>query len=330
MSVTLDSLLEPLDHLLTDPSVEDILVNGPNNIYAYARGAFKRQDLKLDADDIEDIAIVAAAQRSQDFSHRRPILSIDIKDGRGRLQAITYPCVPEDSPCLVIRRGSSSWPTMEQLMKQGLFEKAVGDRRVKRDEELLKLYHEGSYGEFLSLAVRKHRTVIACGQVASGKTFLSKALIGEIPRDERLVVIEDAQELLDLPHENAVALFCKKDPGDGDITPTHLVEAALRMRMNRLFMQELRDGNAANAFLIALQTGHPGAITTVHAPHCTAVFDRLRVMISQTPQGRGVRPEDVQEQLHSLIDVIIHLSLGEGGVRKVEEVWFKDAFMNQG
>jgi len=330
MSVTLDHLLDPLGHWLGNPSVEDVLVNAPDNIWTFERGAYKRHEVRLDADDIEDIAIVAAAQLRQNIHHDRPLLSIAMNnagEAARRLQAVFYPCVPQGRPCLVIRRGSSDWPTMKELASKGLFKRAVAKRQVNRDEDLLQLYRDERFDEFLALAVRRRRTIIACGQTASGKTTLSKALIGEIPLEDRLIVIEDAQELLDLPHQNSVALFCKKDPKEGDITATQLVDAALRMRIGRLFMQEIRDGNAANAFMIALQTGHTGAITTIHASDCAGVFNRLRVLISQTPEGRGVRPEDVTEQLKAFIDVVIHLTLDESGERHVDEVWFKDADM---
>lgn len=323
MSAVLDHLLEPIDHFLEDPAVEDVCIQTPHVAWIYANGQYMRQEVALDATDIEDIAIVAAAQRRQDIHYGRPLLSTDLK-GRGRLQAAVYPCVPEGHPCLTIRRGSSAWPTLAELAEQGLFRNAKQKREIQRDEELLKLYHEGRHDEFLALAVRRKRTIIGIGNNAAGKTHLSKALIGEIPRDERLIVIEDAQELRDLPHPNSVTLYHKKDPGEGDITASHLVDAALRMRIGRLFLQEIRDGNSANAFLLALQTGHAGGITTVHASHCTAVFDRLRVLISRTPEGRGIKPEDITEQLHSLIDVVVHLSLIDVQ-RKVDEIWFKDA-----
>jgi len=330
MSVTLDYLQAPIAHWLADPAVEDVLVNAPDNIWTFERGVYQRQDVKIDATSIENIAIVAAAQLRQDVHHDRPLLSIAMNKEGGaarRLQAVFYPCVPQDRPCLVIRRGSSDWPSMDGLAASGLFKKAVAKRVVRRDEELLTLYNEGRFAEFITLAVKRRRTIIACGQTASGKTTLSKAMIGEIPLEDRLIVVEDAQELLDLPHQNSVALFCKKDPREGDITATQLVDAALRMRIGRLFMQEIRDGNAANAFLIALQTGHTGAITTIHANDCAGVFNRLRVLISQTPEGRGVRPEDVTEQLQAFIDVVIHLTLDEAGERHVDEVWFKDAHL---
>jgi len=769
MSETLDYLLKDITELRARPGVEDVLVNGPTNVWTFESGVYKRQNMVLDAFDIEDIAIVAAAQMRQNFDHEFPILSVDIPK-EGRLQAILYPCVPKDKPCLVVRQPDSDWPTLRGLAERELFKRATNDRRVKPDEEMLQVYHRGDYEEFFRLAVKRRKTIIACGETASGKaqpldshvltptgframrdikvgslvltpngavapvtavypqgeveiyrvtfsdgrsveccgdhlwkvwhhkpvyetgkshatrrcisgaswqiyrttdvrlwftenrraakraavpliepaaielppkdlpidpyalgaligdghlasnisfstadghilesvlagikhyravykggydyqlcmahgaanefrsmgaterderqppvfqtrpgrgganyqieydgitdtlngwakrigvwpaclrrrlflwkwplaqalngaarlkfkarrsplqvsltrlglygarsynkfvpgiyktgsveqrravlqglmdtegsvgscemsasfstvserlakdvqelswslgaiatlskrqthyrdklgdkrpgrpsfrvsivhpdissfftlprklarcrekttrmrlritsieptgrkpaqcitvahpsglyvtdnyvvthnTTLSKALINEIPLDERLIVVEDAKELDKIPHPNSVAMFCKKDPTKGDVTALQLVEAALRMRIGRLFIQELRGGDTANAFLVALQTGHKGAITTVHAPNCEGVFDRVCFQIMESDSGKGLDKEMVRQQLKALIDVIVHLQMHEDGSRYVTEVWFKDAYLDQG
>ena len=121
------------------------------------------------------------------------------------------------------------------------------------------------------------------------------------PPEERLITIEDAPELrgLDRLHPNSVSLYYDKD-GKGGVTASVLVEAALRMRIGRLFLQEIRDGVGAIAFLLALQTGHTGGITTIHASDCLAVFDRLRVLVKQAPGGASISDTDITTQLRSL------------------------------
>lgn len=330
MSEQLDWLLRDITALRARPGVEDVLVNAPSNVWTFEGGAYKRQDIVLDPFDIEDIAIVAAAQQRQNFDHEFPILSVDIPDS-GRLQAILYPCVPKDKPCLVVRQpDGDAWPTLRGLAQRGLFKRATNDRRVRPDEEMLRTYYAGDYEEFFRLAVKRRKTIIACGETASGKTTLSKAMINEIPLDERLIVVEDAKELDRIPHPNSVAMFCKKDPTKGDVTALQLVEAALRMRIGRLFIQELRGGDTANAFLVALQTGHKGAITTVHAPNCEGVFDRVCFQVMESESGKGLDKDMVIQQLKALIDVIVHLQMHEDGSRYVTEVWFKDAYLDQG
>ena len=322
MSVTLDYLLEPVSHWLDDQAVEEVCINGPGEAWVYSRGAFARHDVPaLDVDWIEDIAIVAAAQRRQDISHRRPLLATDLV-GRGRLQAVIYPCVAGDRPSLTIRRGSVEWPTLESLAAGGLFKHAQAQRNTVDDDDLLALYRAHSWHAFIALAVRKKKTIVICGENASGKTHISKAALGEVPLDERLITIEDAPELRGLPHPNRVSLYYDKDAEDGAITASELVEAALRMRIGRLFLQEIRDGAAAIAFLLALQTGHRGGITTIHATDCTSVFDRLRVLIKQTPGGAAVSDADITSQLYSLIDVVVHAAR-DGSTFMVDEVWFR-------
>jgi type IV secretion system protein VirB11 len=322
MSVTLDHLLEPIADWLDDAAVEEVCIQKPGECWVYSAGEFTRHDVDLDADEIEDIAIVAAAQRRQDISHARPLLATDLV-GRGRLQACLYPCVAEGRPSLTIRRGSVAWPTLEQLAAEGLFKTTRTVKSTANDDELLALYRAGAWQQFIGESVRRRKTIIVCGTNASGKTHLCKAALGEVPLHERLITIEDAPELRGLPHPNTVNLYYDKNGEDGAPTASALVEAALRMRIGRLFLQEIRDGAAAIAFLVALQTGHQGGITTIHASDCNAVFDRLRVLIKQTPGGAAVSDADISSQLRSLIDVIVHAAR-DGSTFMVDEVWFKE------
>ena len=321
MSVTLDHLLEPLSHWLDDPAVEEVCIQKPGECWVYAAGEFARHRVQLDSDEIEDIAIVAAAQRQQDVGRKRPLLATDLV-GRGRLQAVLYPCVAEGLPSLTIRRGAAAWPTLEQLAAGDLFKTTRPRKNTADDDELLLLYRAGAWQQFIGEAVRRRKTMIICGTNASGKTHLSKAALGEVPLHERLITIEDAPELRGLPHPNSVSLYYDKDADNGAVTASELVEASLRMRIGRLFLQEIRDGAAAIAFLVALQTGHQGGITTIHASDCNAVFDRLRVLIKQTPGGAAVSDADITSQLRSLIDVIIHAAR-DGNTFMVDEIWFK-------
>lgn len=321
MSFTLDHLLSPLDQWLNDPAVEEICINAPREAWVYSHGRFERHPVPLLAEEIEDIAIVAAAQRGQDVGLGRPLLSTDLV-GRGRLQAVLVPCVAEGYPSLTIRRGSDDWPTLAGLVAGGLFRNTQTSRRehTRADGHLIELYHSGQWEEFFAAAIKARKTIVCCGENASGKTHFSKAMIGEIPLNERLITIEDSAELRGLQHPNRVQLYWSKD-GTG-VTSAQLVEAALRMRIGRLFLQEIRDGHAATAFLTALQTGHAGGITTIHAAHCQGVFDRLRVLIKLV--HGDVSDNDITTQLKQLVDIIVHNARDDGGF-EVDEVYFKEA-----
>lgn len=325
MSITLDHLLSPLSPWLDDPAVEEVCINAPGEVWIWRAGQFARHPVSFEPLDIEDIAIVAAAQRRQDVDATRPLLSTDLA-GRGRLQAVLPPCVAEGFPSLTVRRGSDDWPSLDQLARGGLFRKVKQIRHGpgEADAELMELYRAEDWPAFLRLAVRNKKTIIACGQNASGKTHLSKALIAEIPEAERLITIEDSPELRGLRHPNRVQLYYDKNAPEGMPRASDLVEAALRMRIGRLFLQEIRDGKAALAFLLALQTGHPGGITTIHATDCKAVFDRLRVMIKQVSDGAAISDTDISDQLHQLVDVIVHTERSDKAFA-VDEVWFRPA-----
>lgn len=323
MSVTLDHLLSKWDPWLNDSSVEEICANAADEIWTFSKGMFSRHRVPMSAEELEDIAIVAAAQRQQDVGNGKPLLATDLM-GRGRLQAVLEPCTAKGYPSLTIRRGSDDWPTLAGLAQAGLFTNTRTERRshTKTDEQLVGLYKAGRWEEFFSGCVRAKKTIIGSGETASGKTHFAKAMIGEIPLWERLITIEDSPELRGLQHPNRVQMYYDKAGGESGVRASELVEAALRMRIGRLFLQEIRDGEAAIAFLMALQTGHAGGITTIHAAHCTAVFDRLRVVIKQTAGGAAVSDADLMSQFHELVDVVVHSSRDEGTFA-ADEVWFR-------
>ena len=320
MSHTLDYLLHPLRRYLDDPAVEELCVNGPGGAFIYAKGAFTFHPLDLSARDIENIAIVAGAQRRQNVGPNASLLATDL-DGQGRLQAVLPPNVPEGRPSLTIRRGSTFNPSIEDLAKGGLFSQTRGEKRAANaaDERLIALYQAEQWEEFFRAAVQANKTIVACGVTASGKTTFAKALIDSIPLDVRLITIEDTPEWTEIPHKNWVSLLYDKE---GRVQAGHLVEAALRMRIGRLLVQEIRDGNAANAFLHALQSGHPGGITTIHATDCENMFIRLRTMVKQTPAGAALSDVDLIGQLQSLIDIVVHCHRPEGRKPTISEVWF--------
>lgn len=323
MSTTLDHLLTELDVWLNDTATEEICIHATGEAWIFAHGAFTRHAVSLDAEELEDIAIVAAAQRRQDITHRWPLLATDL-GGRGRLQAILHPCVAEGRPCLVIRRGSEFWPTMSQLSAGGLFKRTKAKRTDPVNERLMELYRAERWEEFFSAAVGAGMTILGCGLTAAGKTTFMKACIREIPRtEERIITIEDTPELvgLDQFYPNSVQLFYDKD-GAG-VKATDLIEASLRMRPDRLLLQEVRDGEAAIAFTLALQTGFKG-MTTIHAAHCEGAFDRLRFVIKQTPGGAAIGDADLMTQLHDLIDVVVHTSRSDGTFA-IDQVWFAPA-----
>jgi type IV secretion system protein VirB11 len=177
------------------------------------------------------------------------------------------------------------------------------------------------WGEFLRVAVRARKNIIVSGATGSGKTTWTKALVREIPRDERLVTIEDARELVLDEHPNHVRLFYSKDDqGLARVTPRQLLECCLRMRPDRILLAELRAEEAFD-YLRNVNSGHPGSITSVHAASAELAFEQLVLLVKQSVGGRSLSRRDIKSLLHLLVDVVIQCGF-ERRERVVKEVWF--------
>ena len=172
--------------------------------------------------------------------------------------------------------------------------------------------------------VLAHQNILVAGATGSGKTTLASALIRAIPPTERIVTIEDTAEWNGLPHKNRVALFYSKgDQGTARVRSEDLLEASLRMRPDRVLMQELRDG-AAFTYLRGVAAGHPGSITTIHAGSARGAFDALRLMVRQNPAGATLADADVRSFLMQMVDVVVHCER-QGNRFGISGIWWKEA-----
>ncbi|CAO3441210.1 P-type DNA transfer ATPase VirB11 [Azospirillum endophyticum] len=320
---TLRLLLEPLTALLADPEVTELVVNRPGEAGVERAGVWSWHGLpELGFARLDAIATLCAALSQQDVGPEQPLCASVLPDGE-RVQIARPPAVEAGRLSLTIRRPASFVPTIASLAAGGLFARtAPATPRVHpRDAELRTLHRAGDWERFFPLAVRAKKTVIVTGDTGSGKTTVAKALIQAIAPEERLVTIEDTAEFTGLPQRNRVALFYSKGgQGLARLRPEALIEAALRMRPDRIVMQELRDG-AAFPFLRALAAGHPGAVTTCHAGSAAGAFDALRLMVKQHEAGRHLADADVQALLRRHIDVVAHCRRGADGFT-IEEVFF--------
>lgn len=324
MSELLDELLTPILPLLEDPEVEEICVNSPTSTYIYKSGRFIQVDIPgLDAELIEEIAWIAGAERRMDVDEQNPILDTDLK-GRGRICACVYPMTEDGRSSLTVRRGAPIWPTYEELAQRGLFNAVQHKKNDVVNPRLIELYRAKQWAEFFPLGVAEGLNILGAGVTAAGKTYLMRAGIRAIPDpNTRVITIQDTAELQELEQffPNSVQLFYDSS-GKGP-TAGKLVATAMRMRPEKLILQEVRDGTAGVAYIYALQTGHKG-FTTIHADSCAGAFDRLRYVIKETPKGAAIADDDLMAQLRSLIDVVVHSSR-VGNRFAVDEVWFRHA-----
>jgi type IV secretion system protein VirB11 len=320
---TLRLLLAPIAEHLADPMVTEIVVNRPGEVGVERRTGWTWHELpELTFEKLDAIATLCAAMSQQDVGPDHPLCGSVLPDGQ-RVQICRPPAVAAGTISLTIRRPSTFAPTIAGLAAGGLFSRTEGASRRAHplDAELVALHEARDWERFFPLAVEAKKTIIATGDTGSGKTTFAKALIQAIPHDERLVTIEDTAEFIGLPQRNLVSLFYSKgNQGLARVRSEDLIEAALRMRPDRVLMQELRDG-AAFTFVRSIAAGHPGSITTCHAGSATGAFDALRLMVKQHDAGKYLADADVFALLHQLIDVVAHCRRDHRGYA-IEEVHF--------
>jgi type IV secretion system protein VirB11 len=192
------------------------------------------------------------------------------------------------------------------------------------ETELLRLLKGREFEAFMRLAVTSRRNILVSGPTGSGKTTFTKALIREIPGDERLISIEDAKELVLDKHPNHVRLFYSKDDqGLARVTPKQLLESCLRMKPDRILLAELR-GEEAFDYLRNVNSGHPGSITSIHAASAELAFEQLVLLVKQSRAGAELARTDVKNLLYLLIDVVVQFGI-EHRDRCIREVWYDPA-----
>ena len=317
-------LLQPAQALLDDANMTDLHINGPGEGNAYVtRGrGVERISLPFTFEELDDIAINAAALTRQDIAEDVPLVSTKLPDGQ-RVQIARPPAVPEGTIAISIRRPKAQAGTPSDLAASGVFARASGTRRPRtREAELVDLHRGEQWERFLSLAVASSLNIVFSGKMGTGKTHNMRAFIHSVPKAMRLVTIEDAQELIGLPLHNVVHLLYSKG---GQSVSKHnaedLVAAALRMGMDGMLNQELRD-EAALAYMNVLDSGHWG-MTTVHADTADDARDRIRKLIKSHPSGRHLNDADLRASLQRSIDVVVHcVQDKETGRRTIEQVLY--------
>ena len=310
-----------LSRFLAEPGVFEVVSNEAGFIWIEtAQGWDVRTVPEFTETRALNLARAVATLTQQSISRERPILSATLPGGE-RVQFVLPPAVESGRVSVTIRKPSASTFSLAQLDQSGLFADIRSATCANsNDQALIDRLQAGDISGFLAGAVRARKNIIISGATGSGKTTLSKALIAEIDEHERIITIEDTPELV-VPHRNRVALLYSKDgQGAAKIGPKELLEACLRMRPDRILLQELRDGTAFT-YLRNVNSGHPGSITTVHADSCALAFEQLTLLVKESEGGRGLDRADIRDLLHASIDIVIQCRR-ERGVFRVTELDF--------
>lgn len=317
--VYLQSYLAPFAGILARLDVTDIYVNAPEECWAETLGGgIERHTIAgLDGTALDRLARQIAAFAHQGINREHPILSAVLPGGE-RVQIIIPPAT-RGGVVLAIRKHVSSDLGLEDYVVAGAFESALLDgsqHETDLDAQLRERQQAGDVAGLLGAAVRGRRNILISGGTSTGKTTFLNALIKEIPQDERLIFIEDTPEL-HLHHANAIGLIAPRSAlGEALVTAEDLLNASLRMRPDRIILGELR-GPEAYTFLRAVNTGHPGSMTTVHADSPERAIEQIALLVLQG--GTTLRREDVIHYIRSTIEVFVQLSR-TAGRRSVSEI----------
>jgi type IV secretion system protein VirB11 len=311
VSVFLNSFIAPLRPWLERSDVSDILVNRPGEVWVETLGGAME---RLDAPDLTEQTLTRLARQIAGASHQgvsreHPLLTAALADG-ARVQIITPPAT-RGGVAMAVRKHTQSGLSLNDMARAGAFSRVSSrSQRGAARASLQALIDREDIEGALKAAVRARMTVVISGGTASGKTTLMNALMQEISPWERIITIEDAPELR-ISHANCVSLIAVRGVmGETRVSEEDLLQGALRLRPDRILLGELR-GPEAFTFLRAVNTGHPGSITTIHADSPAGAIDQI-VMMSLLS---GVNLDWTSARAYALntIDLIVQMHRGEGG-----------------
>ena len=320
--IYLDAYLAPLAPWLSRPDVTDVLINRPGEVWIKTSGGVMTRE---PAEQLTEVALQRLARQIAAASHQgvnreQPLLSATLPDG-ARVQVVAPPAT-RGGLVMAVRKHVLSDMSLDDMARDGLFDAAHRSdpaRDAAADAALEALVDGGDMMGFLRGAVARRKTIVISGGTGSGKTTLLNALVKEIPRTERLLVIEDAPEVR-MDHPNAMGLISVRgELGEAQVDTDTLLAAALRLRPDRILLGELR-GREAFAFMRAVNSGHPGSITTIHADSPAGALDQISLLALTS--GIDLGWDKVQAYVGRVVDVVVQLDRTQGA-RRLTEVLFR-------
>ncbi len=289
--------LDVIEPMMQDPTITEIMINGPDNIFFEKNGKLYKSDIHFkNQSTLQTVISCFFANLNRPLNEAMPISDLRLPDG-SRANAVLPPVAP-DGPIVTIRKFTGIRHDIVTLIRQDFISEEAS--------------------RFLCECVKNKKTIFLSGGTGSGKTTFLNTLSSFIPHDERVVTIEDSAELNLQGIDNLVRLEARLPgpDGNGEITIGALIRAALRMRPDRIIVGEVR-GNESADMMHALNTGHPGSMCTGHANSCIEMLERLCAMIMS---GSTLPFEAVITQITMGIDVILHITRNNEGRRYVDEI----------
>lgn len=322
--VAIHTFLRPLSPFLTQDGIAEISINRPGEAWIEKDGEMECHVIpELAFSHIRSLANLVARYSEQQISEETPLLSATLPGGY-RVQIVLPPAVEAESVAISIRKQVMLDMNLDDYERQGAFE-TTNQSTVQEHEEQKKLFYlleRKNYKRFIEAAVFLKKNILISAGTSTGKTTFLKACLKAIPPSERIITIEDAREV-EMPHPNRVHLLSSRGgQGLAKVTPQQLLEASLRLRPDRIILGELR-GAEAFSYLRAINSGHPGSITTIHADSPSLAFEQLTLMVMQA--DLGMERLQILEYIRSIIPIVVQLKRGEKGKRYISEVHYREA-----
>ena len=287
-----------LDSIISDDTITEVMINGPDNVFIEQNGRLFKMDKHFQSQrKLEDVIQRIVGLAGREVNQANPICDTRLPDG-SRVNVVLPP-IALCGPTLTIRKFSKTPMTIEKLIQYGSITQEIADK--------------------LEILVRAKYNIFISGGTGSGKTTFLNALSNYIPKDERVITIEDSAELQITGVDNLVSLETRNanTSGAGQITIRDLIKSSLRMRPERIIVGEVRGGEALD-MLQAMNTGHDGSLSTGHANSTQDMLSRLETMVLQGAEGLPL--EAIKQQIASAVDIIIHLSRLRDKSRKTMEI----------
>lgn len=287
-----------LDTIMKDDSITEVMINGKDNIFIEEKGVTHKIKQSFESDRrLEDVIQRIVGLAGREVNQANPICDTRLPDG-SRVNVVLPP-IALCGPTVTIRKFSKTPMTIEQLIKYGSITQEIAN--------------------VLELLVKAKYNIFIAGGTGSGKTTFLNALSNYIPKEERIITIEDSAELQIVSIENLVSMETRNanSAGTGAITIRDLIKSSLRMRPERIIVGEVRGGEALD-MLQAMNTGHDGSLSTGHANSVKDMLSRLETMVLQGADGLPL--DAIRQQIASAVDIIIHLSRLRDHSRKTMEI----------
>jgi len=322
--VAIDTYLRPLKPFLDMEGVSEVSINRPQEVWVErmgAQGGMERHSVaELNLFHLQTLSRLIAQFSEQEISEETPLLSATLPEGY-RVQVVLPPAVEPGTIGISIRKQALLDLNLDDYYTQGAFSEIINREDSQRNEveELEEAYREGQYRDFLEKALTTKKNILISAGTSAGKTTFLNACLKTIPKEERIITIEDAREVMP-PQLNKLHLLSSRGgQGRAKVTPQQLLEASLRLRPDRIILGELR-GAEAFTYLRAINSGHPGSITTIHADSPSLAFEQLALMVMQA--DLGMDRLQILEYVRSIIPIVVQLKRDGHGRRVISEVTY--------